>query len=333
MLLVSGLMIFAVLPSIIGLFLLVILYKDINKFFIYVFIFISILILYTHIFWEMKFYQPLYFFFCSLTLGFFMSKGNIIKEFALCFFMVLACYFIYKFSTSVNLNTDVFNASSRNYISMLLIFSSLYVFYSTASPLVKNLVFFISFVLCFFAGGRSGVVTSFLIFLFFQFEFKNKKYLVLSLFCFIVGVFVIYQEFNEEISLLIERFLNKGIADEARGLVINCYINNFNINSIFFGLNSNQGDYCGTLAIGAYSTHNSMISLLTNSGVLSLVIFTPLIISLTHKRYILEGVIILSYLARSLSDSILFYTYFDAIYWCYFFRVLSDFKISNRKRG
>tara|TARA_R110002126_G_scaffold223058_1_gene368146 strand:+ start:6883 stop:7152 length:270 start_codon:yes stop_codon:yes gene_type:complete len=76
-------------------------------------------------------------------------------------------------------------------------------------------------------------------------------------------------------------------------------------------VNAFDGEYCGTLAIGEYAPHNSLISLYANLGVMSIIY---LIIALIMRAPLELKCIFFGLLLRASTDSVLFFTYFDFIY-------------------
>ena len=330
---VSGVVFFAVIPFLC--FILVFCDRQLKLSLVFVLLFFSILILFNHAFWEQKFYPQLYFFACSLTAGYVISQSD--NKYAPLLFFICGLYFFHKISTGSNLNEDVFAANSRNWISIFTITLSMYVFYSKVNRYIKLFCFIMSFVLSVLSFGRMGIITSLLmlfVYILTLIEFKTLKgrielllTIILLLFFLVLG----FHEYEEQISFAYNRFVEHGTSDSHRGEVINCYLERMDLRVLIFGLNSFGNDYCGSLAIGTYSPHNSLIYLLSNSGFLSILIFTPMFVSIVMGINRMESIIVFLFLLRSITDNMLFYTFFDAIYWAFVFRILSHLKIKFTK--
>lgn len=273
---------------------------------------VTIFILISSFFWNLKFYQPLFFFSVSYLSGLFLYQRGCSKVGGLLLFFFVSGYFVFHFFNTSNLNEDIFFANSRNFISVWMIVCSI-VCYSSRLPRNYNIVIFlICFALSVFSLGRSGIISTFIL-VFGYVIFSGTSNKLKDIVFFILIVVLIFVSFHEDISLLtdgvLERFQNSRAVDP-RESVLQCYINSFDVENLFFGLNS-KDDYCGTLAIGEYAPHNSFISLYANLGIFSLLYIS---ISFMYKSSLELKIILISLLIRSSTDSVLFFTYFDFVY-------------------
>ncbi|WP_144225001.1 O-antigen ligase family protein [Shewanella algae] len=261
-----------------------------------------------------------------------MSKYLVDVTFPLLLMFIMAFYFIYIVFSGQNLNDDAFTALSRNFVSICMLFSFSYVYMSRGSDAIKLFSAMITLFVSFLAVGRSGIFSSLLIFIFLIFTHKGKwfKWALLVTVPFLVFFFWDYIEGSFD--LVFNKLNNQGVTDEYRKQVLECYFTTFDINSLFLGINSFGGDYCGTLAIGVYAPHNSLLSLASNSGVISFVLFLPLVISFKYKKLRLTAFVLSAYVLRSFTDTMMFYTFFDVFYWWFVFILLKHLKISHVQR-
>lgn len=274
---------------------------------------VSIAILIISFFWNALFYQPLFFFLVSCLSGLYLYQNPPSKFSGLLVFSIVTLYFAFHLLNQSNLNEDVFFAKSRNFISVWMIAASIFCYSSSLNRNVMALVFFTSFLISCFTLSRSGMISTFFIFLSYFLLSNSRNKARESFYVVLLGV-ALFAYFFEDIRVIFELIYNRfegARAVDPRQLVINCYVDNFTLERAFLGLNAFDGQYCGTLAIGEYAPHNSLISLYTNLGVLS---FLYLAIALFIRSPISLKFIFIGLLIRSLTDSVLFFTFFDFIY-------------------
>lgn len=308
---ISGNKYFLITASLISITYVFLIRWRIEYFFFIVLFSVSILVVSS--FWNFLFYQPLYFFFISCTVGLFIHQNPPSKLWCGLVFISVASYFSFHILSFSNLNEDVFFGNSRNFISVWMIIVSIFCYSSPLSRNVKIIVFSASFIVSCLTLGRSGIISTLFILLSYIFlsDSKNKPK---ELFFILLILFVFTVSFFNEICLLIETVIQRfqsARAVDPRTLVLDCYINNADILRFSFGLNAFGGEYCGTLAIGEYAPHNSFISLYANLGLMSLMYLILIFImrSSLELKCIMFGLLL-----RSSTDSVLFFTYFDFIY-------------------
>ncbi|WP_446527746.1 hypothetical protein [Photobacterium damselae] len=325
-------MIFAALPLLLVVMLLCFYSSKLNMCFIYTYLFFSVLILFNHFFWDMKFYPQWYFFTCSIIVGYFLNKikpGGILS---VLLFIVIFSFFAYNIFSGKNLNVDVFKYNSRNFISIILITLSMYVYLcDIKNKNVKNIIFILSFVICCFSFGRSGIFVSLMILFIYQFEARNFKVTILTVMLTLLILLFFWEDVSVYFQIALDRFENYGLVDSHRSDVLKCYYERLNVGNLFLGLNAYGNSVCGALAIGEYSPHNSLVYLTTNSGFISLIIFLPIFFGMMKKETRFVSLLISLFVIRSLTDNMLYYTFFDIIYWCFYFRVYDCYKNTIRR--
>lgn len=236
-----------------------------------------------------------------------------------CMSVILYCgYHIYIGS---NLNTELFLTSSRNYISVLAIFSIYTVFISNNNNKLKiSLLVGISLVIV-FSNSRSGLISLAILLIGFVLNFfitiKSPKVRVLLLALSILSIVIFYyiqSNLLSDIFLTIKRLQAAGLSDPGRQAVITCYINNMDIQSFLLGIDFNN-HHCSFLANNNDNPHNSFIKLYGNMGLGSYIIVYLLIISfvnlIRHKKITL-AFFLLSFIFRGATDIIFFFQSWDA---------------------
>ncbi|MFB9937251.1 hypothetical protein ACFFLG_02430 [Shewanella indica] len=322
---VTGIKLIAALPMFCVFLLLfaeVLSNKKYSQFYIFLVFSVGIMILFTHLFWKLEFYQPLYFFFCSISIAYIVSKYGVDCKYALFFYFLITAYFLFKIFSGVSLSQDVFDGYSRNFISIFMLFGFSYIYMSNCTQRVKLIASLVGLIVCILAGGRSGIISSLLVFsvLMYIYESKMVKWAIsLST---VILLFYSWDYIKEPIEFALFRFEQSGFTGENRQRVLECYISTFNVHSLFLGFNSFGNSYCGTLAIGEYAPHNSLISLATNSGLFSFFIFSPVFIAFRYRCFWPTIFIVMSYVFRALTDTMMFYTFFDVFYWWFIFEII-----------
>ncbi|MCZ9211464.1 hypothetical protein OM341_17140 [Escherichia albertii] len=261
---------------------------------------------------------------------------------AIIYACITTCYCGYAIIMGWDLNTQLFLSSSRNYISVLGIFSLYCVVISEAKNYIKFVLFILVFLVILYSGSRSAFI-SFLFVLFFwgvQFSKKHK----LSFFCFfllcLAFFLFIMQEYFSLVydyiynSLSVVRRLDAGeLSDSGRYNVLKCYYDKLNIMSVFLGLDYFSNNTCSFLANGTDNPHNSFIRLYANLGFFSFVIIGFIIWSLFSLllagKYFLAG-FLLCFVFRGGTDIIFFFQSWDAYLYSIMFISLPMFFLNGR---
>lgn len=324
---ITGAMIFNVIFMILGCTSFIYI-KKFSLYTIVTCIFISAIILIVQYFSVMDdIFRPFLYFISSFISSYVFIKARVYVKFqieSILLFIILLSYIYYHVFIGSDLNgSDVFEYFSRNYISIY----SLFYFSIFCLCNVKNnklIAFFLilNLLMICFTFSRSGILTSsMLIFaLLFKDSFKLKwkiSFLMLSILPMLI--LILYSDVYEIIS---DRIIKQGFGDTGRQDILSCYYNNFNLENFLFGINYNGNNYCGTLGVGSYSLHNSFLSLYSFLGIVSIIIFVFIfktVWNLKNKTNLYLMFVFIIYLLRSSTDSVLFFSPFDFVFWLFFF--------------
>ncbi len=235
-----------------------------------------------------------------------------------CMSVILYCsYHIYSGS---NLNTEIFLSSSRNYISVLAIFSYYVVFISSNNNLLKTILFIGVAIIIIFSNSRSGLISLVILLsgiaLNYFLSMKSSKTILLLILPFIfILIFISTQSsLLSDIFLTIKRLQVAGLSDPGRQAVITCYMDNMNVQSFLFGIDFNNHN-CSFLANNHDNPHNSFIRLYGNLGLGFYIILYLLIMSflnLIKSRNIILAFFLLTFIFRGSTDIIFFFQSWDA---------------------
>ncbi|WP_181573203.1 O-antigen ligase family protein [Enterobacter sp. ECC-175] len=256
---------------------------------------------------------------------------------ALAFCTFSVCYCGYAIIMGWDLNTALFLSSSRNYISVLGIFSFYCVVISTASNKLKVMFLVLVSLIILFSNSRSAFI-SFSLVLMFYICCNANKYRKTS-FVLVSGVLIILPivilNYTTEIydylynSLGVVRRLSAGeLSDTGRFDVIKCYYDKFDSFSLLLGLDYFASNTCSFLANGTDNPHNSFIRLYSNLGLFSLIIFYFLLWALIRlfcmREYLLFS-FLLCFIARGGTDILFFFQSWDAYLYSLIFLSLPVF--------
>lgn len=268
-----------------------------------------------------------YFFSISTILfGYQLSKVEISKKFSIIYFFCLIVYFSYYIFTDSSLNTDVFFGSSRNYISVYMIWASVVLILSGVEKRIIYFCLLLSCIVCVFASGRSGIISSSLIlFSYYLFDKGRFKYVYIFLFFIFIAIYI--DQLSEIFDTAFSRFSGQGLNDDGRQMILQCYFDKLDFNRIIFGIDFGGDTECGVKAIGVYNLHNSYLSLSSYFGIGSLFILFLVVVatfrSLNNKNAILI-VILFCLMVRASTDSILFFFSWDYLFWAIIFKLIKS---------
>ncbi len=238
------------------------------------------------------------------------------NNYATLLFIIFSIYMLYHVIIGSNLNEDVFKSGSRNYISVYGLVYTIIAILSCKNKFNKYCVIFVNLYIAMLAQGRAGLISSLIVSFIFVLD-KDIKYKFIYYTLIASIVFYIFYSYNV-IEFILSRFSEQGFGDTGRSDILTCYYDNFNLSNFFFGINYGGYDYCGTLAIGRYSLHNSFLSLYSFFGIFSFLIFIMIflffIFSIKDKNYI-NIILMLALLFRSFTDVVIFFTPIDFIFW------------------
>ena len=237
-------------------------------------------------------------------------------------FLVIFSKFIIYIIDGTDLNT-IFDSVSRNYISVIMLFSSsivtLIIWEQKREIVIMPVL--LTFIVSLFAIGRSGIISSFILFLGLLFPYiksflmNNNRHLRSFIFLFGVAIvvfsvgFIMYPLVYSE---LLNEFESKGFESSARVDLIVEYINNIDFINFLFGYNF----YDNTLfQYFGLNTHNSFLKLHHYAGFIAFIFLYYIIKAgfiLLKKNYV-PLLILCVLLLRSFTDIYLFFSIYDTL--------------------
>ena len=242
-----------------------------------------------------------------------------------CFFFSLSIFFLYHMVHGSDVAL-IFGTSSRNAISFIMITACVLLYVSLYES-HKNIPVFPAFITLFFsiwAIGRSGIVSSAILFLgvlilgFHRIRFK----LCLLTVCLLVAVGSRLQEvvsFLMDMSVFFYRFERAGLYSVERAEVIKHYLSLIDAKMMLFGYAVREDPFMAALN---YNLHNSFLSLHSQIGIASVAIVFVILLGLTRAliNNKLYALCILVISVRIFTDDTMFFYAFDFVL---FFLVLS----------
>jgi hypothetical protein len=277
----------------------------------------------------------------SIAILLILTKLNIKYVFILFFLIMLIL--LYRIFTIDDLN-NIFKDSSRNYVSVYIIFLLFLYFISVfQNKLSLNLFIIFSFVaFSFWSLGRSGIAVSLLLLLltiFFKIRIdsrRNKQYTIAILSIFVVLTILYFPDIKN----LVSRFFDESTSTfGGRSTIWVEYLNasSKTIINLIFGPNVDSN--LGWLSINN-NLHNSFINLYSRTGMIGL-FYVLYLISLSlfrmiKKKYYILLIISLIFLIRSFFDLIFAYFYGDVfMYYLMLFYIFESniFPISKKITG
>lgn len=243
------------------------------------------------------------------------------------YFLFSYVLFIFMLLISGTDPNEIWLNSSRNTTS--LIFVTLGAVFLIQNQILKEVkypivFYFLVVFVSILSLGRSGIITSIILFLtyiiFLYKEVNNKNQIFLFLAFFVLSV-LLFLNFKIALNSLMsssnfEYLLAKGITDDSRSIMLQEFINYYNFNNFLFGMNLLELPYISSFN---GNPHNSYIDLHSKFGFLALFIYIGIIFSLIkfiyRFRYIelLASVVIL---LRLSTDSAFGVIIFPLIYLC-----------------
>ncbi|PPL15522.1 hypothetical protein UN63_12215 [Oceanisphaera arctica] len=311
------------------------------KFYFYIFTLVFFAVITTIISEKYKFGDIAF----SISMPFFGAMMSLYRHQlrlpSLLFFFGVVIYCGRAMFLGLDLNTQLFNFSSRNYISVLIIFSFFSLYISTLSNRLKYVGVFISFVVVVLSDSRSGVisfsiVTLGVISLFFYNSKMVGRFFIFFLLFFVTFFIMIFSSeiyfYMYESFGVVKRLAVGSLTDSGRENVINCYSDIFDVKHLVFGLDAFNSNHCSYLANGTDNPHNSYIKMYGNLALFSFVIvFTLLwsIVSLLKRKDIVLLSILFCFLVRASTDIVFFFQSWDSYLWALIIISLPSF-VFNR---
>lgn len=302
-------------------------HAKIRKEYLIYLMYISILIVMTMIFSHDSRFGYILYFIAGITLGYTICIYGVSKKWSSFLFITLSLFFIYKYLTVSNYNTEIFNGMSRNGIAIMMIWMFALSVISGASKKTISFFAIITFIISAFSGSRSGLFSASLLLLI-PFVEGNKKEKIFILLIFIL-LALYFVNLEDLFSVVFDRLQRQGLTDPGRALVIQCYKDRFNLSTAILGINYDGGRYCGTLAVGTYALHNSYLDLQSLVGGVGFILVLYLLIKTLKRLYSLSFlyfITFLSILLRSATDDVLFFNKWDYILWAFIFIAIINIK-------
>jgi len=247
---------------------------------------------------------------CQAGLVYYLIKRKLDSRLVYLLFSMVAAFFLFRAFTGVNPNL-VLLASSRNHISSIMIFYTVFVYMTLSIPENKYPLLPVTIlnILSLWAIGRSGIIASAVLLLGILIFRKISIYYWLTILTMVVSVYIIVEyDFLSKVnvfekSFTLVKFRNNQILDDIRFVLMKEYIASINNPiSIMFG---NEYDYLRGMSNS--NVHNSFITIHSRLGILGVLIIVYAIYKVI--RYLIKmevyGLLLLVILIRSFSDTIL----------------------------
>lgn len=241
----------------------------------------------------------------------------------------------------LDLNTELFSFSSRNYISVLAIFSFFAVYVSCKNEKIKTILFVLTFLIILFSDSRSAVLSFIVVMLAWIYHLWMRNVIVGSVLALLsiatVSYFLFYYGndiYNTAIDTLgiLKRLSVGGLGDSGRFNVIQCYYSEFGVDSFLLGLDAFDGNVCRFLANGSDNPHNSFIKMYANLGLFSFAVFFVILFSMLSffkRKDIIMLSFLLCFLIRSGTDIIFFFQSWDAYLFAIFVIAMPKFFLNE----
>jgi hypothetical protein len=256
-------------------------------------------------------------------------------------FYGIVIYFMIRILAGVD-GDSALTLSSHNGISMVMLVAciSLYIILSMENKQFGLMPAIFTLVISIWGIGRSGIVSSFVLFiglLFIMLHAKPKRYIIVIFICLIMAFIFfdsLYMLFIKYINVgtAIDLYLDRGVESSIRKEIWGNYINNLDISRLIFGVNVFT-DPWPDKEILAYNYHNSFISLHSKVGFMGLITIALMIISLFkyRKTNLLYFFLFLTVILRWSTDYGLFFDSFDFIPFFFIFYYLKNNLFSSFK--
>ncbi|WP_426008381.1 O-antigen ligase family protein [Aeromonas salmonicida] len=241
----------------------------------------------------------------------------------------------------LDLNTELFSFSSRNYISVLAMFSFFTVYISCKSEKIKTILLILTFLIILFSDSRSAVLSFIVVVLAWIYHLWMRNVIVgfvLVLIAIVTASYFLFYYgndiYNSALDTLgiLRRLSAGGLADSGRFNVIQCYYSEFGLDSFLLGLDAFDGNVCRFLANGSDNPHNSFIKMYANLGLFSFAVFIVIflsVLSFFKRKDIIMFSFLLCFLIRSGTDIIFFFQSWDAYLFAIFVIAMPKFFLNE----
>jgi hypothetical protein len=222
---------------------------------------------------------------------------------------------------------------SGNGISMIVLFA-LVALYIVRHRLQCAIILWpaaISFLICFWAGGRSGIISSFIILFGISYmKLKGRKFTKLfyltSFYLILTLATFFFYDYLRDIYFFkapLSRFANHTLAEEPRFLMWANYFNNLDLERFIFGVNI-MNDPWPEKVLYNFDYHNSFINLHSKTGIFGFLIFLLTVNSLIYyiRNNLLFFILFTAIIFRAFTDSFIFFESWDFIFFFFLIKPL-----------
>ena len=280
--------------------------------------------------------QALFFSVMSSGIAYLLRKSLISSSHILIVFLSLSLFFFEKILAQVDPVTtlEVVSGNSISLMTSVTIISYYIACYNEKKTLMLFPAF-INFLICLWAGGRSGIFSSLIILLGLYFLINYKKFLLnlilsLTIFVFIYNIESAYSFLGNfyffKTSYL--RFTTHSFIQEPRIFILKDYLNNLNITNILFGINL-KNSWPGGL-IYNFDLHNSFLNLTSMAGLIGWcnILMSIFALLIFLRKNLLFFILFLSLIVLCTTDGFIFFESWDFLF---LFFIVNAILISDAK--
>jgi len=249
---------------------------------------------------------------------------------------LLLCVYLFFMAFRGEDPDNILPKASQNYISVLLIMTTvlLYISLERAEKRITIIPALLTLILCLWAMGRSGIISSAILLLGVAFmkryDTRNRLYLKILLFAVILLILTgVLETLFVEGNYLI-RFAHKGLESSARESILSYYVNQLDLSSLLFGFDPYRDNFLRSFL---FNYHCSFLNLHSLIGFAAFPMIIFLLLSLC-KSFIynrLYSIFIIVILFRAFTDEVLFFRNFDFI--LYYLSISMWIRVASTSRG
>lgn len=269
----------------------------------------------------------------ALFLGFVVAKKPLNLKILYVELLIVSGMLFYFMINLYDPNT-IFVNSSRNLISVVLLYTSLLIYFQeykmdkpfSLLPAILTLVFSI------WAVGRSGILCSLLLFVLVVCRYLKRSNLYYRFFFFFIFLllFFLIMKLGVEVLDLFIRFEERGLSyeEDERSIMLNLYMSKLNLGTLFFGYNYFNDEQ---FSMWDFNVHNSFISFHALWGIGAIIFFFKFCrqFLLHFKKEKALMFLVLIFFLRAFSDAIAFNGMYDFVLVSMIFYSYSDGKYES----
>lgn len=278
--------------------------------------------------------QVLFFSLMSSGIAYLLRKSLISSSHILIIFLCLSLFFFEKIFTQTDPVTTL-RVTSGNGIS-LMTSVTIISYYIACYNEKKTLMLFpaaINFLICLWAGGRSGIFSSLIILLGLYFLINYKRFylnllLSVTILVFIFNINSIYSFLGNfyffKASYL--RFTTHSFIQDPRIFILKDYLSNLNITNILFGVNL-KNLWSGGL-IYNFDLHNSFLNLTSKAGLIGWcnILMTIFALLIFLRKNLLFFILFLSLIVLCITDGFIFFESWDFLFLFFIVNAILNFR-------